>query len=162
MTLTGREVPQTKENLPKDEAQLNSAIPRAVLPLHVDTTYAAGQSAEWQSGEAQPSQWLPSSVSAAIVRQPMTLLTPMADAALDYADAIDRVVLEAHAQAKRDNARTIVLYGPKNRAELDPVFDGLVERGYLRPAASGYVLTPAGERRTQKVRPSRADLLPVG
>jgi hypothetical protein len=77
----------------------------------------------------------------------VSCLTPRGDAALDYADAMGRAVLEAYSLARPGNARIIWRRRgvPVDPAELEPCLEGLVAQGYLRQTASGYALTPAGE-----------------
>ena len=82
----------------------------------------------------------------------VSCLTPKGEAALDYADAVDRLVLDAYARVRARPGGTgdaQIIWRrrgqPVDAAELEPCFEGLVARGYLRPTASGYALTPAGE-----------------
>ena len=74
-------------------------------------------------------------------------MTPVGDAVLDYADQLDRVVLEMHVIASAWRAEIIWrCHGkPVDPAELEPTYEGLVARGYLTHTPSGYALTPAGE-----------------
>ena len=79
-------------------------------------------------------------------------LTPKGEAALAYADAMDQLVLDAYARVMArpwDTGPAQIIWRrrgePGDPAELEPSFEGLVARGYLRQTASGYALTPAGQ-----------------
>ena len=82
----------------------------------------------------------------------ISCLTPRGEAALEYADAMDQLVLEAYSRVTtrlRDAEHAEIIWRrrgePLDPAELEPCFEGLVAQGYLRQTASGYALTPAGE-----------------
>jgi hypothetical protein len=81
-------------------------------------------------------------------------LTSKGEAALEYADVMDQLVLEAYARVTAkpgDTERAQIIWRrqgqPVDPAELEPCLEGLVAQGYLRQTASGYALTTAGERR---------------
>jgi hypothetical protein len=82
----------------------------------------------------------------------VSCLTLKGEAALEYAEAMDQLVLEAYARvtAKLGDAEHAEIIWrrrgePLDPAELEPCFEGLVAQGFLRQTASGYALTPAGE-----------------
>lgn len=79
-------------------------------------------------------------------------LTPKGEAALEYADMMDQLVLEAYSRVTtklRDAEHAEIIWRRRGElldpAELEPCLEGLVARGYLRLTASGYAVTPAGE-----------------
>lgn len=82
-------------------------------------------------------------------------LTRKGEAALEHAEEMDRLILQAFAivMAKlgdAENAQIIWQCAGEeiDRNELQPYLDGLVEQGYLVQTASGeYALTKAGERK---------------
>jgi predicted transcriptional regulator len=82
-------------------------------------------------------------------------LTRKGEAALDHAEEMDRLILQAFAivMAKlgdSENARIIWQCAGEevDLSELQPYLDGLVEQGYLAQAVSGeYALTKAGEHK---------------
>ena len=75
-----------------------------------------------------------------------SVFTAMGDAVLDYAEVLDQLVLRMHVQAETRGAEiTWRRHGkPVDPAELEPTYESLVARGYLRQTSSGYALTPAG------------------
>lgn len=82
----------------------------------------------------------------------VSCLTPRGEAALEYAEVLDQLVLEAYARvtAKPGDAEHAEIIWRRrgellDPAELEPCLEGLVARGYLRQTASGYAVTPAGE-----------------
>lgn len=82
----------------------------------------------------------------------ISCLTPKGEAALEYADMLDQLVLEAHSRATTrlgDAEHAEIIWRRRGElldpAELEPCFEGLVAQGYLRQTASGYAVTPAGE-----------------
>ena len=88
-------------------------------------------------------------------RQRARCLTRKGEAALEHAEEMDRLILQAFAivMAKlgdSENAQIIWQCAGEevDLSELQPYLDGLVEQGYLVQAASGeYALTKAGERK---------------
>ena len=82
----------------------------------------------------------------------ISCLTPKGEAALDYADMLDQLVLESYCRVTArlgDAEHAQIIWRRRGElldpAELEPCFEGLVAQGYLRPTASGYAVTPAGE-----------------
>ena len=82
----------------------------------------------------------------------ISYLTPKGEAVLEYADAMDQLVLETYARVMGklgDTEHAEIIWQrrgePVDPAELESCFEGLVAQGYLRQTASGYALTPAGE-----------------
>lgn len=82
----------------------------------------------------------------------ISCLTPKGEAALEYADMLDQLVLEAYSRVTtklRDSEHAEIIWRRRGElldpAELEPCFEGLVAQGYLRQTASGYAVTPAGE-----------------
>ena len=82
----------------------------------------------------------------------VSCLTPKGEAALDYANAMDQLVLQTYARVRErlgDTGHAQIIWRrrgePVDPAELEPCFEGLVAQGYLRQTPSGYTLTPAGQ-----------------
>jgi hypothetical protein len=82
----------------------------------------------------------------------ITCLTPKGEAALEYAEVMDQIVLEAYARVTTklgDAEQAGIIWRRRGKlldpAELEPCLEGLVAQGYLRQTASGYAVTPAGE-----------------
>lgn len=82
----------------------------------------------------------------------ISCLTPKGEGALDYADMLDHLVLEAYSRVTAnlgDAEHAQIIWRRRGElldpAELEPCFEGLVAQGYVRPTASGYAVTPAGE-----------------
>jgi hypothetical protein len=82
----------------------------------------------------------------------ISCLTPKGEAALEYANIMDQLVLEAYSRVTtklRDGEHAEIIWRRRGElldpAELEPCREGLVARGYLRQTASGYVVTAAGE-----------------
>ena len=82
----------------------------------------------------------------------VSCLTPKGEAALDYADAMDQLVLQTYARVRErlgDTGHAQIIWRrrgePVDPAELEPCFEGLMAQGYLGQTATGYALTPAGQ-----------------
>ena len=82
----------------------------------------------------------------------VSCLTPKGEAALEYAEVMDQLVLAAYARVTTklgDAEHAEIIWRRRGEllepAELEPCLEGLVAQGYLRQTASGYAVTPAGE-----------------
>jgi len=82
----------------------------------------------------------------------ISCLTPKGEAALEYAEMMDQLVLEAYSRVTTklgDAEHAEIIWRRRGElldpAELEPCLEGLVAQGYLRQTASGYAVTPAGE-----------------